>query len=418
VWNGTSWTVQTTPNPKGATSGYMKAVSCSSATACTAVGYYVNSSGVFVTLAEVWNGTSWTVQTTPNPKGATYSELDAVSCSSATACTAVGTYENSSGNEVALAEVWNGTSWTVQTTPNPSGAIGSELEGVSCSSTTACTAVGSSSASYGVDETLAEVWNGTSWTVQTTPNPKGATYSELDAVSCSSATACTAVGWYEISSGTYVTLAEVWNGTSWTVQTTSNPSGTSDSRLNAVSCSSATACTAVGYYDNSSDLDEMLAEVWNGISWTVQTTPNPSGGTGSRLNAVSCSSATTCTAVGIYEDSSGTYVTLAELWNGTSWTVQTTPNFKGATYSELDAVSCSSTTACTAVGWYENSSSTYVTLAEVWNGTSWTVQTTPNFKGATYSYLEGVSCSSATACTALGSYQNSSGPKVALVEVE
>ena len=58
--------------------------------------------------------------------------LSGVSCVSTSACTAVGHYTNKAGDEVTLAERWDGTSWAIQTTPNPTGAIGSELSGVSC----------------------------------------------------------------------------------------------------------------------------------------------------------------------------------------------------------------------------------------------------------------------------------------------
>jgi hypothetical protein len=44
------------------------------------------------------------VQTAPNPEGAIESALYGVSCSSATACTAVGSYDNSSNAQVTLAE--------------------------------------------------------------------------------------------------------------------------------------------------------------------------------------------------------------------------------------------------------------------------------------------------------------------------
>jgi hypothetical protein len=58
-----------------------------------------------LTLAEAWNGTRWVVQTAPDPSGAVYgSGLEAVSCSSATACVAVGSYESGSSTSEALAE--------------------------------------------------------------------------------------------------------------------------------------------------------------------------------------------------------------------------------------------------------------------------------------------------------------------------
>ena len=54
---------------------------------------------------------------------------------------------------------------------------------------------------------------------------------------------------------------------------------------------------------------------------------------------MSCTSATNCVAVGDYMDPAGTSdTTLAEQWDGTSWTVLTTPS--PATFSALVSVSC------------------------------------------------------------------------------
>ena len=68
--------------------------------------------------------------------------------------------------------------------------------------------------------------------------------------------------------------------------------------LNSVSCTSATNCVAVGdYMDQADTSDTTLAEQWNGTSWTVLTTPSPV--TFSALVSVSCPSATHCVAVGV-----------------------------------------------------------------------------------------------------------------------
>ena len=67
-------------------------------------------------------GLSWKIQPTPNPSGATFSYLNGVSCTAATACIAVGYSRNSTGTDLALAERWNGSSWRIQPTPNPAGA--------------------------------------------------------------------------------------------------------------------------------------------------------------------------------------------------------------------------------------------------------------------------------------------------------
>ncbi len=101
--------------------------------------------------------------------------LSGVSCTSATSCTAVGSYDDSSAEtSVTLAERWDGTSWTIQNTPNPANVHGSFLSGVSCTSATACTAVGNAAVEMLTVETLAEHWDGTSWTIETTPNASGA----------------------------------------------------------------------------------------------------------------------------------------------------------------------------------------------------------------------------------------------------
>jgi hypothetical protein len=52
--------------------------------------HFYNSTGVQVTLAEVWDGSRWAIQPTPNPVGAGASVLLGVSCTSPGACTAVG----------------------------------------------------------------------------------------------------------------------------------------------------------------------------------------------------------------------------------------------------------------------------------------------------------------------------------------
>jgi len=396
-WNGSKWALQTVAAAADATN-LLSGVSCSS-TDCEAVGQsYFSTSGSSHNLAERWNGDKWALQPIPTLSGGTLGYLDGVSCSSATHCETVGYYANGSGDDVPSAESWNGSRWALQTTPTPSGMTDSYLLGVSCSSSSDCEAVGFSNAS-GDDATLTEGWNGTKWTLQTTPNPNGST---LEGVSCSSTSDCEAVGASYNSSGVLVTLAESWNGTSWTVQTVPNPAGATRSYLDAVVCSSSSDCDAVGAYFNSSGVLVTLAESWNGTSWTAQSVPNPTGATSSSLDGVACSSSSDCEAVGASYNSSGVLVTLAEGWNGTEWVLQATPTPTGATYSSFDGVACSSTSDCEAVGASYNSSGVPMTLAEGWNGTTWTLQSTQNPNDATYSLLKSVSCPSSSACEAVG----------------
>ena len=71
------------------------------------------------------------------------------------------------------AERWDGTTWTTQTTPAPPIPGGAALSKASCTSATACEAVGQRTVANGSTHTLAERWNGTTWSVQTTPPPLG-----------------------------------------------------------------------------------------------------------------------------------------------------------------------------------------------------------------------------------------------------
>jgi hypothetical protein len=330
-----SWSI--VPSPNRVTEDFLADVSCASATACMAVG----DNGR--TLAESWNGTSWSLVSSPSPGAGA---LSGVSCVSSAVCTAVGYVRTLSGGYRTLIESWNGTNWSVVPSPNIGSASDQNyLSGVSCTSATACTAVG-----YhynGVFKTLIESWNGTSWSVVPSPSPGGVN-DGLYGVSCMSATACTAVGG-RLSSA-YRTLIESWDGTSWSVVPSPNVgSATSPNSLQSVSCTSVTACTAVGtHYASSTSPGRTLAESWNGTSWSVVPSPNPAS-TGDTLSGVSCTSATTCTATG--STGGSPYQTLIESWNGTSWSVVPSPN-AGSISSNLDGVSCTSATACTAVGTY------------------------------------------------------------------
>jgi sugar lactone lactonase YvrE len=293
------------PSPTGAEEIVLAEVSCASSSSCTAVGfYYQQSSGKWVTLAERWNGTQWSIQTTPSVSGAISSRLLGVSCASSTACTAVGYYQNNGTQETfPFAERWNGTEWQLQTTPSPPGMTfeQSALQTVSCSSSTSCTAVGGNEGTKSGEYVylpLVERWNGTEWAIQSTPNPTGAIRSELGGVSCPSSTWCTVVGSYENSSEAWVTLAERWNGTEWQVQSTPNPSGSTVSLLRAVSCTSSSVCTAVGTAVGGPSAGEApFAEHWNGAEWVVQAMAAPDG-TVDAVWGISCISSKVCVAAG------------------------------------------------------------------------------------------------------------------------
>lgn len=351
-----SWTIEPSANPSGATYSNLYAISCPGANDCTAVGTYEATPGLALTLAEHWDGATWSVESTPNPSGGTNNALYGVSCTSASDCMAVGGYTDSSGSDVQLTEHWDGTSWTIQSTPSVV-PIRNWLLGVSCPSAGDCTAVGTANF-----ETLAEHWDGTSWTVQTSPNPSGRS-AQLEGVSCTSASDCTAGGgifppksiYLPVVGGVVVppdgTVAEHWNGSSWAIQQT--PASSGNGTFTGVSCTPAlfqSACTAVGYSGTGP-----LAERRSGNAWTIQATQGPG-----EFDAVSCWSSSACTAVG----DSSQWQPLAEGWSGLTWSVEPTPAPAHSTLALLNGVSCTSASTCTAVGSYKDSAGQTVTLAE------------------------------------------------------
>src|SRR5262249_11539682 len=142
-----------------------------------------------------WNGTAWSVVASPDPADDGFATLTAVTCTSAANCFAVGEYELPSPNlglHQSLIEHWDGTSWSILPAPL-SAPTASELNGVTCATAPVCAAVGGKPP-VDAPETLVAHWDGTSWSEVSTPTPAGADDSRLRDVSCTSATACIAVG--------------------------------------------------------------------------------------------------------------------------------------------------------------------------------------------------------------------------------
>jgi hypothetical protein len=102
-----------------------------------------------------------------------------------------------------------------------------------------------------------------------------------------------------MSNGHAQELAESSTNNSWSLQTVPSPT---DSNLLAVSCASETACVAVGNTGVRATAEGVrgkpAAEAWNGITWSTQQTPTSSIDVDTSLNGVSCTSPTTCIAVG------------------------------------------------------------------------------------------------------------------------
>jgi hypothetical protein len=318
-----AWRTQHVPVPGHFLTTSLAKVSCSSSTFCATVG----------SVSAVWGGSSWHL--TPNASGQ-FAAAD-LSCATRVSCVAVGNFTNST-TRFLYAEEWNGAKWSL--TPNPvipqqnepgdSGAF----TGVSCVTVFFCLAVGNVS-NENNNGPFAEIWNGHHWALtKPMPTPKGSDPKETLSVSCASPIACLAVGFYytDFAEKEYA-LADFWDGGSWV--NVSPPQSKNADPLVAVSCASATWCMALGQESTGiNPQPEHVAERWSDGRWT-------SYRQGSSFTALSCSSSKFCLTIGVTGDLPG-YAT----WIGKTWSSIKIMNVGG----QYASVSCTSNTSCTAVG--------------------------------------------------------------------
>src|SRR6266516_6849274 len=104
-----TWSVVASPDGSGSYN-VLSGVAAVSASNIWAVGsYYARSAGVYQTLIEHWNGTSWSVVASPNV-GLQSNSLSGVVAVSANNIWAVGSYYGIPVGRT-LIEHWDGTSW-------------------------------------------------------------------------------------------------------------------------------------------------------------------------------------------------------------------------------------------------------------------------------------------------------------------
>jgi hypothetical protein len=381
-------------------------------------------------------GSGWTIEKTPRLPHRGIVGLTSVSCSSPTACVAVGVQQRSyTSAGTSIAERLSGTTWTMQTLPvTPRG----ELKAVSCSSPTSCLAVGQGSNPYtGLPPTgqVADFFNGKSWSAVPTPDA-----GPLISVSCDPSGSCMAVGQsptnndgpVPASGPTYpyagiYPLVERFDGRSLSIMPVPLPAPTAGHQyyqayFTGISCASSTSCNALGAYTTLASPGAYnlgsggnFAEHWDGTTWRLVAYPAPAGAIYTAPSqpeygqALTCTTDGHCIAFGIATHASGPPALAlaarraASPWymmrfDGTQWTAAPfvapsglLPGYFHGPWS----VSCTSPVACTAVG---------SVPALRFNGKTWRSQAlpAPTVRAAPDGYLRGVSCTTSRSCIAVG----------------
>jgi hypothetical protein len=318
LWNGTRWRTVPMPGPVTLTRAQMSEVSCTSGRFCVAIGYHFSPGGKgYAVLAETWNGARWRIIQSRNRSGVKSAFLNAVSCRISGGCIAVGGSAGRSGEGQAIAEQWAHGRWRALPVRSPAGAVATELNGISCGRTF-CVAVGLYSVASGQILTLAERWTGKSWQLLKSANAR-APLSDLQDVSCNTSSLCMAVGFSDWTRER--PMAELWMHGRWRLVAGGGLAGGS---LSGISCPGPRRCIAVGFAGSNP-----LTEAWSGKNWRVLHTPRTSDRPANELNQLSCRTGSArCITVGArYKP--GQFVqeaTLAEWWNGKSWRVMATRN--------------------------------------------------------------------------------------------
>ena len=357
-----AFTVVASPNAFAGNND-LHGVGASSASDAWAVGTLAGAfeDSAIGTLTEHFNGTAWTV--VPSPDAVHLDdELNAVADLSPTDAWAVGLVKGAGTKTGSpLIAHWEGLSW--QTVAAPAGVTG-VLRAISADSASDIWAVGDD----GRGHAIAFRFRGTSWS--TSPLP-AAGVDKLGGVKAFGPNDVWAVGTQIVTASPQTrTLVMHWNGSAWSIVPSANPNPNTDS-LRAIDGTSSSDIWAVGQQAPSEATTGVgpgtrtLTEHFNGSRWSAVT--SPSTGDEDTLSGVASISPTAVSAVGNFEDRSGSIPvdrTLAEQFNGTSWSIVPSGNTSTTDNLLMGAARIPGTTGTWAVGFHLTSAGPDQTLIE------------------------------------------------------
>jgi hypothetical protein len=295
-------------------------VSCASGTACIVVGE--------VASARTWRNGAWSYGQGTWSELATPVKTDRdgpgpLSCPTTTFCVMASNHWGfTNASELhASVQVYAHGNWHEVITPTPSGSTESYLQAIDCVSSQWCMALGVAWMHFG-EEVYADLFANGHWSLLAVPRPQG-DYEpgvvDVNGVSCTSSTFCLAVGDAPGHLARFAT-AEQYDGTTWSlVHVAQIPQGLLGrpariiegkkvtilrfgESLTGVSCASPVACTASGSFDASLTVEQiggMFVMHYDGLrlSKALLIAKGPDAGhpTG-QLGGIACSSASRCTS--------------------------------------------------------------------------------------------------------------------------
>ncbi|MDQ6614735.1 MAG: Ig-like domain-containing protein, partial [Actinomycetota bacterium] len=306
--------------------------------------------------------------------------LQAVACSSATACVAVGQFNDATGSHGVVVPITNGVPGAPQVVTGTG-----ILSGVACSDATHCVAVGAVTDANRVSRAVVvPIVNGVAGTAQKLPDTEG-----LTAVACYSATSCVAVG----TSSFQGVVVPITNGVGGVAQFVQNDDG----GLTGVACYGPTACVAVGNNFPLFESDGVVVLISDGTAGAAQLVT-----TTTTLIAVACR-VSVCEATGALQSTSQPGV--VQIVDGVPGTPQAAPG----SINNLLGIACPTDTACEAVG---SGPGTGV-LVPVNSGVPGDPVSVPGTAA-----LNGVACATTFTCLAVGNNTDQSAGVVVTIAMQ
>lgn len=342
-----------TPSNPAANSNRADDVSCVSATFCMSVieGRQTSSfSDPAQTFLTKWDGGTWSLVTTSGWP----SEFRAndIACATTTLCLVTGGvsfYDQSTQTVVntPYLMLWNGS--TISQVSLPTGIT--MLNAVSCATSTFCLAVGGSSETP--KRSLVLRWDGSSLTRESSSMFTDGTNDQfMIDVDCDTTRRCVGVTSIDLGGGTY--SGEILDRGA-TAGMWSRLSGRTDSlgQLQSVDCQPGELglCGIVGSVTGGTsgvlyNLGGDMANKFRNVAFPIM----PSGGLTNALTGrkLSCVSTTRCLLVGDFMVEMPKTDSYAAVWDGSTWTRLTSAN--GAGGSRINDMSCPTATQCVSVG--------------------------------------------------------------------
>jgi hypothetical protein len=296
-----------------------------------------------------------------------------------------------------------------------------QFYGMACGAAGSCAALGFYVDSKGIVHGTIDTLANRTWTSTVAPLPARAAsdrQSTLYAVTCPAAGSCVVVGDYIDRNGNYQPLIETLANGTWRAVKAPLPAKAVASRifataLQAVTCRTRGSCTAVGgYTDNNANLQGLIETLSNG-TWKATKAPLPTRASSlpsAGLRAVACLAAGSCIATGSYKDSKGNRRGLIDTFTRGTWAATRAPlpaDAAGNPVAGLGAIACPAAGVCTAVGQYTDTKGNGQGVIETLSNRTWTATEAPvpaAAKDSPVVNFTAIVCPAVGSCTALGTY--------------